>query len=127
MIRMLSAQNTKNVIALGTLRPGSTLAPPPRWANAGQMASMKVFTASPPMKVWMPNHPQATSARSIAGICAPFVPKADRASTGKGMPYFVPGWALSRIGTSTIRLPRPMVSSACDQLMPTAMRPPASM
>jgi hypothetical protein len=43
------------------------------------------------------------------------------------MPYFVPGWALSRIGTSTIVLPRPIVSSACHQFIPEASRPPASM
>ena len=42
------------------------------------------------------------------------------------MPYLVPGCAFRRIGISTIRLPSPMVSSACHQFMPTAIRPPAN-
>ncbi len=75
----------------------------------------------------MPNQPHATMARSTAATLAPLVPKLARAKTGNGMPYFVPGCALSRMGTSTMMLPRPMVSSACHQFMPTAMRPPASM
>jgi hypothetical protein len=58
---------------------------------------------------------------------APIVPKDARASTGNGMPYFVPGCALSRIGTSTIRLPRPIVSSACQAFIPTAISHPAYM
>ncbi len=75
----------------------------------------------------MPNQPQATIALSSAGRLAPVVPNEERASTGKGIPYLVPGWELSRMGTSTIRLPRPMVSSACHQFMRTAIRLPASM
>ena len=43
------------------------------------------------------------------------------------MPYFVPGWELSRMGTSTIVLPSRMVKSACPQLMPAVMRPEAIM
>ena len=70
--------------------------------SAGQSASRNVFTASPPMNVWMPNHPHATMARSTAGTFAPFVPNDARASTGNGMPYCVPGCALSRIGTGTL-------------------------
>jgi len=55
------------------------------------MASMKVFIASPPIKVYIPNHPQATIALNTAGILAPNVPKLALANTGKGTPYFVPG------------------------------------
>jgi hypothetical protein len=44
----------------------------------------------PPIQVWMPNQPQATSARSSDGTCAPSDPNDARASTGNGMPYFVP-------------------------------------
>src|ERR1043166_6176622 len=36
-----------------------------------------------------------------------------RAETGNGMPYFVPGCELRRIGTSTIVLPSRIVNSAC--------------
>ena len=43
------------------------------------------------------------------------------------MPYFVPAWALSTIGTNTIVLPRKMVSTACHQLMPSVMSEEASM
>ena len=43
------------------------------------------------------------------------------------MPYFVPGWEFSRIGTSTMVLPSRMVKSACHQFMPSVMRPDASM
>ncbi len=75
----------------------------------------------------MPNQPQATMARSTAGTLAPRVPKDARASTGNGMPYFVPGWAFSRIGASTMTLPSAMVSSACHQFIPTATSPPAIM
>jgi hypothetical protein len=84
-----------------------------------------VSRASAPIHVWMPNQPQATSARAMAATFAPLIPKLARASTGKGMPYFVPGWALSSIGTRTIRLPSDTVSSACHQVIPAVMRPDA--
>ena len=74
----------------------------------------------------MPNQPQATSARNIAGTFEPSVPYAARANTGNGMPYFVPGCELSRIGTRTITLPRRIVTSACAQLMPDAISPDAN-
>ncbi len=44
----------------------------------------------PPIQVWMPNQPQATAARIIAGMLAPRSPKEARASTGNGMPYLGP-------------------------------------
>ena len=47
----------------------------------------------------MPNHPHATSARSIAGTFAPFTPKLARHSTGNDTPYFVPACALRIIGS----------------------------
>ncbi len=34
--------------------------------------------AAPPIQVWMPNQPQATSARSMAGTLAPRRPNAAR-------------------------------------------------
>src|ERR1019366_4125751 len=75
----------------------------------------------------MPPQPQATSARSSAGRLAPRVPNEARQNTGNGMPYFVPAWALSTIGTRTIRLPRKIVAMACDQFMPPPMSDDASM
>src|SRR5262245_22752791 len=75
----------------------------------------------------MPNHPQATRARSNAGTLAPRMPKAGRQYTGKGMPYLVPAWPFRIIGTRTMRLARTMVSTACHQFMPSSIRDDASM
>ena len=82
--------------------------------------------ASAPIHVWMPNQPHATSARAIAATFAPRTPKLERTSTGNGMPYLVPGCALSSIGISTIRLPSDTVSSPCHHVMPAVIRPEAS-
>ncbi len=82
--------------------------------------------AWPPIHVWMPNQPQAISARRIAARLAPNTPNDARANTGKGMPYFVPAWLFSSIGTSTSRLPSAIVMSACTQSMPSRIRPEAS-
>src|SRR3954447_20794142 len=43
------------------------------------------------------------------------------------MPYFVPACALRIIGTSTIRLPRKTVTTACHQFIPSAINDEASM
>src|SRR5580765_2473918 len=86
-----------------------------------------VCRASPPIHAWMPNQPHATRARISAGTFEPSVPYAARAKTGNGMPYFVPGCEFSKMGTRTIVFPRRIVTSACDQLMPDAIRPDASM
>src|SRR5215468_5532588 len=83
--------------------------------------------AQPPIHVWMPNHPQATKARSSAGTLAPRMPKAERQYTGKGMPYLVPAWPFRIIGTNTMMLARTMVSTACHQFMPSSIRDDASM
>ena len=74
----------------------------------------------------MPNHPQATIARSIAGTFAPRTPKLARHNTGNEMPYFVPACALRIIGMSTIVLPSRIVTIACHQFIPCAMSPDAS-
>src|SRR5262249_50269735 len=83
--------------------------------------------AQPPIHVWMPNHPQATKARSNAGTLAPRMPKAGRQYTGKGMPYLVPAWPFRIIGTKTMMLARTMVSTACHQFMPSSISDDASM
>ena len=82
--------------------------------------------ACPPIQVWMPNQPHATSARNMAGTFAPSTPKGARTSTGNGIPYFVPACAFSIIGASTIRLPNRIVPIACHQFMPPAISPEAS-
>ena len=66
-------------------------------------------------------------ARSSAGTLAPRTPKLARANTGNGMPYCAPARPLSSMGTSTMVLPRKMVSSACHQFMPPSMSELASM
>jgi hypothetical protein len=38
------------------------------------MLAKKVLRASPPIQAWMPNQPQATTARRIAGRFEPSVP-----------------------------------------------------
>ncbi len=47
-------------------------------AKDGRKTPRILWTASPPIQVWMPNQPQATSARSSAGMLAPSVPKEAR-------------------------------------------------
>src|SRR5947209_10756960 len=83
--------------------------------------------ASPPIQVWMPNQPQATRARKSAGTLAPRMPNEARQYTGKGIPYLVPAWAFRTIGTSTMQLPRKMVSTACHQFIPSLISDDASM
>ena len=95
-------------------------------ASGGHAADTSATIASPPIHVWMPNHPQATMARSIAGTFAPLTPKAARHSTGNEMPYFVPACALRIIGTRTTLLPARIVTRACHHVMPCCISPDAS-
>src|SRR5215470_1162527 len=83
--------------------------------------------AQPPIHVWMPNHPQATRARSNAGTLAPRIPKAARQYTGNGIPYLVPAWPFRIIGTRTMMLARTMVTTACHQFMPSSISDDANM
>src|SRR3954447_2185491 len=116
MIATWISQNTANAIALW----------PVTSAQPDVSVVISVSSASAPIHVWMPNQPHATSARAIAATFAPRMPKLDRTSTGNGMPYFVPGCELSRIGTSTMKLPSETVSRPCHQLIPAAISPEAS-
>src|SRR5437868_14967335 len=86
----------------------------------------RVSRAVPPIHVWIPNQPHATTARRTAGMLAPLVPKEDRQRTGKDTPYFVPAWALSIMGMRTTVLPSRIVSMACHQFIPASIKPPAS-
>ena len=99
---------------------------PPTSAQPFHSVAISVSTASAPIHVWMPNHPQATSARAIAATFAPRIPKLERTRTGNGIPYLVPGCALSSIGISTMTLPSETVSRPCHHDMPAAIRPDAS-
>ncbi len=125
MMKTFNPQNSRNDSHSVVVWPAI---PGPR--SSGQPGTMIlniVCSASPPIQAWMPNQPQATSARINAGTFDPSVPYAARAKTGNGMPYFVPGCEFSRIGMRTMVLPRRMVTSACDQFMPAVISPDASM
>ena len=87
---ILTNQKRKKVSIEGKVSP-SIEKLPPKVAYPGQNVIMNVLTASPPIKVYMPNHPHATTALNIAGMFAPNVPKLDLTRTGKGTPYLVPG------------------------------------
>src|SRR6266542_55725 len=122
---MFNPQNRRNEshsVAVCPAKPA-----PSSIGQPGITVLKKVLSASPPIQAWMPNHPHATSARISAGTFDPSVPYAARANTGNGMPYFVHGCEFKRIGIRTIVLPRRIVTSACDQFMPDAIRPDASM
>src|SRR5512143_692219 len=124
-MKMLSAQNRRNEshsVAVWPANPG-----PSSDGQDGITAVKNVWSASPPIHAWIPNQPHATSARISAGRFDPAVPYAARAKTGNGIPYFVPGCELRRIGIRTIVLPRRIVKSAWPQLIPEFMRPEASM
>src|SRR6476646_2231799 len=54
--------------------------------HAGQTVLSRMLMASPPIQLWMPNHPQATMARNTAATLAPSTPNDARARTGKGTP-----------------------------------------
>src|SRR3954454_12345063 len=116
MIATWISQNTAKAIALCPLMS----------VQLEVSAVISVSSASAPIQVWMPNQPQATSARAIAATFAPRIPKLDRTSTGNGMPYLVPGCELSRIGISTMKFPSDTVSRPCHHVMPAAIRPEAS-
>ncbi len=84
----------------------------PRLAQVSDSAENIKCTAIPPNIVWMPNQPQATSARISAGTFEPTMPKDERSRTGNGMPYLVPGKAFSVNGTRITTFATRMVHSA---------------
>ena len=96
-------------------------------ASEGFHARKILYSEAPPIHVWIPNHPQATIALSIAGMLAPFVPKLALTKTGKGIPYFAPACPFNIIGIKTMQLPRKMVSIACHQFMPPPINELANM
>ena len=116
MIHTCTSQKAANEMARA---PGTPFHP-------GHRATISVFSASAPIQVWMPNHPQATSARRRAGTFAPLTPKLARHSTGNETPYLVPACAFRIIGTRTTTLPSRIVTIACHQVMPCCISPEAS-
>src|SRR5688572_18817284 len=116
-------QKKKNAIQVCSSTPMNEA---DKFFHPGTIMPISTSIAPAPSQVWMPNHPQATTARSIAGMFAPTVPKLDRSSTGKLTPYLVPAWALRHMGISTIVLPSRMVIIACHHVMPASIIPPAS-
>src|SRR5213083_121961 len=98
---------------------------PPTPVHPFHITANKVSRACPPIQVWIPNQPQATMARRIAGTFAPLVPNDARHRTGNDTPYFVPACAFRIMGTSTMVFPSRIVIIACHQFMPASMNPPA--
>ena len=125
MMKTFRPQNSRNDSHAVVVCP--PMPAPSSVGHAGTIVLKNTSSASPPIHAWMPNQPHATSARISAGTFDPSVPYAARANTGNGMPYFVPGCEFNRIGIRTMVFPRRIVMSACDQFMPDAMSPDASM
>src|SRR5713101_1100627 len=125
MMKTFRPQNSRNDSHSVVVCPPKPA--PSNVGHAGTIVLKNTCSASPPIHAWMPNQPHATSARISAGTFDPNVPYAARANTGNGMPYFVPGCEFNRIGIRTMVLPSRIVTSACDQFMPDAMSPDASM
>src|SRR5690349_20197710 len=121
MIRILSAQKMTNDSHCDAGYP--LISGPSAVTHPGHIARMNVCSALPPIQHWNPNQPQATIALMMAGRFDPYTPYADRANTGKGMPYFVPGCEFSRMGTNTMIFPSRMVNSACPHVIPAAISP----
>ncbi len=72
MMKTLRLQNSRNdshsvVVCPATPAPSSS-------GHAGITVRKNVCSASPPIQAWIPNHPQATSARINAGTFDPSVP-----------------------------------------------------
>jgi hypothetical protein len=95
-------RNTTQMLATQKMKKPMTSPMPPSCAQVSDTAASIRCTAMPPNKVWMPNQPQATSARMSAGTLEPMMPNEERNITGNGMPNFVPPKALSVSGTSTM-------------------------
>src|SRR3954467_12856571 len=123
MTKMLSPQNSRNDSHSVVVWPA--MPPPSSPPQPGTTLAKRVFSPPPPIHAWMPNQPQATSARISAGTFDPKVPYAARANTGNGIPYLVPGCEFNRIGARTMVLPSRIVISACDQFIPDAINPEA--
>ena len=77
MMKTFSDQNSRNEHHSVVECPATPAPSRPR--HPGTMLAKKVFRASPPIQAWMPNHPQATTARISAGRFEPIVPYAARA------------------------------------------------
>jgi hypothetical protein len=91
---------------------------PPRDFQPSNTEPRNRWIARPPNIVWIPNQPQATSARIRHGTLEPRMPNDERSNTGNGMPYLVPGKALRVSGISTMMLASRIASSASPTLRP---------
>ena len=72
MMPMLMPQKSRNDSHSVVVCPPKPA--PSRVAQPGTSTTKNVCSASPPIHVWMPNQPQATSARISAGRFEPTVP-----------------------------------------------------
>ena len=95
---------TTHTFATQKMRKPKTSPTPPSCAQSSEIADNSRCTAIPPNSVWMPNQPQATSARISAGTLEPMIPNEERSMTGNGMPNLVPPKALRISGIRTMTL-----------------------
>ena len=72
MMKMLRPQNSRKESHSVVVWPPKPL--PSSVGQPGMITLKNVFRASPPIQAWMPNQPQATSARIRAGRLEPIVP-----------------------------------------------------
>jgi hypothetical protein len=72
MIQMFKPQKSRNDSHSVVVCPPKP--DPSSVGQAGNSAAKNVWSASPPIQVWMPNQPHATSARMSAGRFEPAVP-----------------------------------------------------
>ncbi len=77
---------TTVTLATQKMKKPMTSPVPPSVAQSSDRAENNRWIAMPPNKVWMPNQPQATSARIRAGTLDPTMPKDERNTTGQGIP-----------------------------------------
>ncbi|MNE76080.1 hypothetical protein D3C80_1722930 [compost metagenome] len=99
------------------MKPITSPVPPSAFQSADSEPRNR-WMARPPNIVWIPNQPQATRARIRLGTLEPRMPKDERSSTGKGMPYLVPGKAFKVSGINTTVLASRIASSASPTVSP---------
>src|SRR5687768_1700044 len=105
-------RSTTQTFATQNMKNPMTSPTPPNSFQPSNIAASIRCTAMPPNSVWMPNHPQATSARISAGTLEPMIPNEERSMTGNGMPNLVPPKALRISGIRTVTLAMNTAQSA---------------
>ena len=77
---------TTAMFATQKMKKPRTSPVPPSAAQESETADSSKWIAMPPNSVWIPNQPQATTARMSDGTFEPMMPNEARSTTGHGMP-----------------------------------------